>query len=157
MLEQAHSTGTLTLSSADPHEAPLIQQKMLSDERDVRRLVACFRDAIAFTKSTAMAHVIREVVFPDPRRSLSDASLAELVPRLAASGFHPCATVKMGLESDPLAIVDQYGRMRAVDGLVVADASIMPSVPRANTNLTSIMIGEMVGEWLRKEPGRYGL
>ena len=157
VLEQAHSTGTLTLASSDPHAAPLIQQNMLSDERDVRRLVVCFRDAIAFTKSKAMAPVVREVVFPDPRRSLSDASLAELLPRLAASGFHPCATVKMGPESDPMAVVDQYGRVHAVDGLVVADASIMPTVPRANTNLTSIMIGEMVGEWLRKEPGRYGL
>ncbi|MBA4179041.1 MAG: choline dehydrogenase [Anaerolinea sp.] len=157
VLEQAHSKGTLTLSSADPHAAPLIQQNMLSDERDVRRLVACFRDAIAFTKTSALAPVIREVVFPDPRRSLSDASLSELLPRLAASGFHPCATVKMGPESDPLAVVDQYGRVRGVDGLIVADASIMPSVPRANTNLTSIMIGEMVGEWLRTEPGRYGL
>ena len=44
-----------------------------------------------------------------------------------------------------------------MDGLVVADASIMPAVPRANTNLASIMIGEKVGEWLRTEPGRYGL
>jgi choline dehydrogenase len=44
-----------------------------------------------------------------------------------------------------------------MDGLVVADASIMPGVPRANTNLTCIMIGERVGEWLRCEPGRYGL
>ena len=71
------------------------------------------------------------------------------MPRLAASGFHPCATAKMGPASDPLAVVDQYGRAHGVDGLVVADASIMPTVPRANTNLTTIMIGERVGEWLR--------
>ena len=45
----------------------------------------------------------------------------------------------------------------AFDGLVVADASIMPTVPRANTNLTSIMIGEVIGEWIRTEPTRYGL
>ncbi|MES4792838.1 MAG: hypothetical protein C4321_07460, partial [Chloroflexota bacterium] len=44
-----------------------------------------------------------------------------------------------------------------VEGLVVADASIMPTVPRANTNLTSIMIGEMVGEWVRTRPELYGL
>ena len=46
---------------------------------------------------------------------------------------------------------------RSIEGLVVADASIMPTVPRANTNLTTIMIGEMVGEWLRTQPGLYGL
>jgi choline dehydrogenase len=44
-----------------------------------------------------------------------------------------------------------------VDGLVVADASIMPTVPRANTNPTSIMIGDRIGEWLRTGPSRYGL
>jgi len=65
--------------------------------------------------------------------------------------------VKMGLASDAGAVVDQYGRAHAIEGLVVADASIMPTVPRANTNLTSIMIGEMVGEWIRTERGTYGL
>jgi len=54
-------------------------------------------------------------------------------------------------------VVDQFGRVHALDGLVIADASIMPSVPRANTNLTSIMIGEMVGEWVRTTPATYGM
>ena len=63
----------------------------------------------------------------------------------------------MGPASDPLAVVDQYGRAHGIEGLVVADASIMPTVPRANTNLTTIMIGEMVGEWLRTKPHLYGL
>jgi choline dehydrogenase len=63
----------------------------------------------------------------------------------------------MGPASDPDAVVDQHGCCHFVEQLVVADASIMPGVPRANTNLTSIMIGEMVGEWLRTRPTRYGL
>jgi len=63
----------------------------------------------------------------------------------------------MGPADDPGAVVDQFGRCRAVEGLVVADASLMPFAPRANTNLTSIMIGERVGEWLRTGPARYGL
>jgi choline dehydrogenase len=54
-------------------------------------------------------------------------------------------------------VVDQYGRFHGIDSLVVADASIMPTVPRANTNLTSIMIGEMVGEWVRTRAALYGL
>jgi len=157
VLEQAYSTGTLTLASADPHDAPLIRQDMLSDPRDVRRLAACFRDALAFTKTEAMRGVIAEVLFPDPSRTTDDASLAALLPRLAASGYHPCATARMGPATDPLAVVDQYGRAHGIEGLVVADASIMPTVPRANTNLTTIMIGEMVGEWLRTRPGLYGL
>ena len=63
----------------------------------------------------------------------------------------------MGPASDAMAVVDEHGRCRSVDQLVVADASIMPFVPRANTNLTCLMIGEMVGEWLRVAPARYGL
>ena len=63
----------------------------------------------------------------------------------------------MGVASDPMAVVDQHGRCLGVDGLAVADASIMPFVPRANTNLTAIMIGERVGEWLRTRPATYGL
>ena len=74
-----------------------------------------------------------------------------------SSGYHPSGTVKMGPKEDPGAVVDQFGCCHTIDNLVVADASIMPFVPRANTNLTCIMIGEKIGEWLRQSPARYGL
>jgi choline dehydrogenase len=157
VLEQTYGTGTVRLSSADPHAAPITEQHFGEDERDLKRLIAGFRDTVAFTKSNAMKDVIAEVTFPDPRRDLSDESIGDLVRRLAASGFHPCATARMGPAGDPTAVVDQYGRCHAVEGLAVADASIMPTVPRANTNLTSIMIGEMIGEWVRTRPATYGL
>jgi len=63
----------------------------------------------------------------------------------------------MGPASDPMAVVSGHGCCHVLDGLVVADASIMPFVPRANTNLTAIMIGEKVGEWIRTRPALYGL
>ena len=63
----------------------------------------------------------------------------------------------MGPREDPLAVVDSMGRSHHVDQLVIADASIMPSVPRANTNLTCFMIGEQIGEWLRTQPQEYGI
>ena len=59
--------------------------------------------------------------------------------------------------NDPMAVVDQFGRAHQVDNLVVADASIMPFVPRAHTNLTCIMIGEKIGEWIRTRAATYGL
>ena len=89
--------------------------------------------------------------------SSTRADLEQVARRVSASGYHPCGTAKMGPADDPMAVVDQFGRCHAVDQLVVADASIMPTVPRANINLSTIMIGEMVGEWLRTEPSRYGL
>jgi choline dehydrogenase-like flavoprotein len=66
--------------------------------------------------------------------------------------FHPAGTAKMGPGNDPGAVVDQECRVRGIEGLRVVDASVMPTIPRANTNLTCIMIGEHVAEWLRQEP-----
>jgi choline dehydrogenase len=157
VLEQTYGTGTLRLRSADPKAGPVVEQRFCEDERDTRRLVACFKDTIAFTKTRPMSDLIDRVIFPNPAVPLSDESIAKLCERFAASGFHPCGTVKMGPASDRGAVVDQFGRAHAVEGLVVADASIMPTAPRANTNLTSIMIGEMVGEWLRTRASEYGL
>ncbi|MCL4230121.1 MAG: GMC family oxidoreductase N-terminal domain-containing protein [Dehalococcoidia bacterium] len=157
VLEQAFGTGRLSLASADPHAPPVVEQRFCEDPRDMSRLIAGFRDTIAFTQTRAMAPLVAQVLFPDPRRSLDDESIADLLQRFASSGYHPCGTLKMGPATDPGAVVDQYGRAHAVENLVVADASIMPSVPRANTNLTSIMIGEMAGEWLRTRPGLHGL
>ncbi len=69
---------------------------------------------------------------------------------VASSGFHPSCTAKMGPAEDPMAVVDQYLRVRGFDNLFVADASVMPRCPRANIHLTSVMIGERAGEWLRE-------
>ena len=157
VLEQAYGKGTLRLASADPHAGPVAEQHFCEDERDTRRLIAAFRDCLRFAETESMRSIIDRVIFPAPERELNDEAIANLMKRLAASGFHPCGTLKMGSAEDPSAVVDQFGRAYAVDGLVVADASIMPAVPRANTNLTTIMIGEKIGEWLRTRPAQYGL
>ena len=115
------------------------------------------RDCLRFAEAKPLSDYIERVTFPDASRGLDDDSLMSLVKRFARSGYHPCGTAKMGPASDAMAVVDQFGRAHAVEGLVVADASIMPEVPRANTNLTSIMIGERVGEWIRTRAGDYGL
>jgi choline dehydrogenase len=157
VLEYQYGRGELRLRSADPHDAPIVDNRFCEDDRDTARLVGCFKDAYQFTRTGPLADMIESVSFPDPARPLDDASIAALCRKFAGSGFHPCGTVKMGRASDPLAVVDEYGCCHSVDQLVVADASIMPFVPRANTNLTCIMIGEMVGEWLRTSAARYGL
>ena len=131
-------------------------QHFCEDERDLARLVSCYRDVLAFTRTRAVGGLVESIDFPRGGNPTNE-EIASLVRRFAGSGYHPCGTAKMGASSDPTAVVDQHGRCFAMDGLVVADASIMPLVPRANTNLTSIMIGEKVGEWLRTRPALYGL
>jgi choline dehydrogenase len=64
--------------------------------------------------------------------------------------MHISATCKMGPASDPAAVVDQYGRVHGVRNLRVADASIMPDCVRANTNLTTMMIGERIADFIRE-------
>ena len=157
VLEHCHSRGRLRLTSPDPGARPRIEPALCSDERDVRRLVACFKDALAFAQTKPTAELVERVIFPDPSRPLDDEQIATLCRRLSASGYHPCGTARMGPAGDPGAVVDQYGCARAVANLVIADASITPSVPRANTNLTCIMIGERIGEWIRSRPALYGL
>ena len=157
VLEYQYGRGELTLQSANPHHQPMIENRFCEDERDCSRLVQCMKDALRFTETGAIADMIDSVTFPDPVRGNDDDTLAALCKRFSGSGYHPSGTVKMGPGSDASSVVDQYGCCHNVDQLVVADASIMPYVPSANTNLTCIMIGEMIGEWIRTKPGRYGL
>ncbi|MDH4145438.1 MAG: GMC family oxidoreductase N-terminal domain-containing protein [Acidimicrobiia bacterium] len=155
VLEATFGRGRLHLASADPHAPPVIESGFGTDERDVDRLADVLLDAVAFARSGPLAELTEAVVHP--RLPLDRDGARWLATHRLGSGYHPCGTARMGPAGDPGAVVDQYGRAHAVDNLVVADASIMPFVPRANTNLTSIMIGEMVGEWLRTAPSRYGL
>ncbi|MBI1361573.1 MAG: FAD-dependent oxidoreductase [Alphaproteobacteria bacterium] len=156
VVEYQHGRGELRLASADPDAAPVIDMHFCEDDRDLERLVACYRDVLDFARQPAIADLAEDIVFPRGG-SPTDERIAGLCRRFAGSGYHPCGTAKMGPASDPMAVVDQQGLCHGVDGLVVADASIMPAVPRANTNLTAIMIGEKIGEWLRTRPALYGL
>ncbi|MEM7221173.1 MAG: GMC family oxidoreductase N-terminal domain-containing protein [Pseudomonadota bacterium] len=157
VLEYQFGAGELRLASADPAAAPIVDNRFCEDPRDMARLVRCYRDALAFAAASPLADMIDAIVFPREAAALTDADIERLIHRFAGSGYHPSGTVKMGAEGDPMAVVDARCRAHQVPGLVVADASIMPTVPRANTNLTSIMIGERVGEWLRTDAAGYGL
>jgi choline dehydrogenase len=155
VLEYQYGRGELRLRSADPKNLPIIDNRFCEDQRDRDKLVTCMKDTLAFTKAGALADMIKSISFPDPARGIDDESLGNLCRKFSGSGYHPCGTVKMGDASDPLAVVNQHGKAHRFDGLVVADASIMPGVPRANTNLTCIMIGEKIGEWLRTNSTLY--
>lgn len=155
-LEQVDGRGEVRQTSLDPQSMPTIEPHFGENDRDVARHIASLQDAMALAQRGPLQEFIDEIIFPDQARS-GLADLDKLARRVSASGYHPCGTAKMGPAGDPTAVVDQHGRCHAIDQLVVADASIMPTVPRANINLSSIMIGEMVGEWIRTTPTTYGL
>ena len=155
-LEWVEGRGRIRQTGVTPGDKVTIESGFARHQRDIERNVAALIDALAIARQPAMDEVIDEVVFPDPDRQ-SPEQLVELARRASGSGYHPSGTARMGPAGDDGAVVDQHGCCHAIDQLVVADASIMPTVPRANTNLTSIMIGEKIGEWIRTEPSRYGL
>ena len=79
----------------------------------------------------------------------SDQALDTWLLENVSTAQHISGTCKMGPASDPMAVVDQYCRVYGLEGLRVVDASVMPNVIRANTNATTIMIGERVADWIK--------
>ncbi len=157
VLEYQYGRGWLTLDSADPDVMPRIENRFCEDERDAERLATCLEYTLRFAREGAVADMVEAIRFPDPQRGGSREDFVNLARKFSGSGYHPCGTVKMGPAEDAMAVVDAGGRCHGTEGLVVADASIMPHVPRANTNLTCFMIGEQIGEWIRTGPQNYGI
>jgi choline dehydrogenase len=150
VIERQKSIGRLTLTSADPHAAPRIENCFLEHEDDVRRMVEGVRMGLDTGAHDAFAPIRERLLTPGPEITVDDELLSAWCKSVASSGFHPSCTAKMAPAADPMGVVDQHLRVRGYDNLFVADASVMPKCPRANIHLTSIMIGERAGEWLRE-------
>jgi len=148
---KSHSFGRLEFDSADVDAKPRIEMDYLSDERDFYKLRDGLERAMALCGTKAIAAVSEGVRRPTDAE-LADAGVLEAwIRRNSGTGAHPACTARMGPADDPTAVVDERGRVHGIRGLRIADASIMPRVPSANTNVPTIMIGERIGEWLREE------
>ena len=156
-LEYQHGRGALFVSGTSPNDPPLIHNHFCEDPRDRAALTQGFMDALAFTRSPLLSDMIDTVIFPDPARSQDTDAIGQLIQRFCGSGYHPCGTAKMGDPSDAMSVVNEWGQLHRLDQVMVADASIMPSVPRANTNLTCLMIGEKLAQDINTHPANFGL
>jgi choline dehydrogenase len=158
-LMRPRSRGALRLVDPDPHTPPDIRLNLAADAEDERRLIEGVRLLCALARTEALAAEHTGVVTLEDGRALPAAEAsaavagAAYVRRAVTHYVHPVGTARMGPAGDPGAVVDQYGRVHGVAGLRVADASVMPTIPRANTNLTCIMIGERIADWLRAADG----
>src|SRR6266516_3445447 len=148
-LERPRARGRLLLASTDPRVPPLIDLNFAAHPEDLRRLVAGVRPAWQIAHQPQIARHTDRVAQLSEETISSDDALAAYVRATVSTQFHPCGTARMGPPGDAMAVVDQQCRLRGVANLRVVDASIMPTIPRANINLTCIMIGERVVEWMR--------
>jgi choline dehydrogenase len=150
-LQRPRSRGRLRLRSADPDIPPTIDLNYLDDPEDLRRIADGVRIAWRLMHDGHFAPMLREIVNLTAEVVNSDSALEAFVRDNCTTIFHPVGTARMGPENDPMAVVDQYCRVRGVAGLCVVDASVMPNIVRANTNVTCMMIGERVAEWMRTQ------
>ncbi len=142
------SRGEITLKSADPHDPPRILINLFKEQSDVDRMVRGIRAARKIYHSEPLNSLIGEEISPGDQLQ-SDEDLGAYVRANGAITLHPVGTCKMGVDSDPMAVLDDQLRVRGVEGLRVIDASVMPDVPGGNTNAPTIMVAEKGADLIR--------
>ena len=145
-LLEHRSTGTVTLASADPTELPIVDPALLRDAGDVAAMRGGFDLVQRLVAHPALAAFYGPLLDPSEGADPTDYILASHI-----SYYHGVGTCRIGPEDDPLAVVDPQLRVRGVDGLRVADASVLPTVPHANTNLSAILVGEIAARLLQRD------
>lgn len=146
----AAGAGEIKLGSADPHAKPVLDYNYLAETFDRDRLREAVRFIMDLLQHSAFQEIVEEIVEPTREDLASDAALDAWMTKNVTTSHHSSGTCKMGPASDKMAVVDQYGRVHGLEGLRVADASIMPDCIRANTNVTTMVIGERIADFIRK-------
>ncbi|PSM44228.1 oxidoreductase [Streptomyces dioscori] len=142
-IPKPRSRGRLYLTSADPAEKPALDFRYFTDEDDYdgRTLVDGIRIAREIAKTEPLAHWLTREVCPGPDVT-GDEELGEYARKVAHTVYHPAGTCRMGAVDDRLAVVDPELRIRGLDGIRIADASVFPTMPAVNPMIGVLMVGE---------------
>ena len=145
----ASGAGEIVLTSSDPQVQPALDYNFLAENFDRERLREGIRIIIDLIDRPGLKELIAERIGPTDADLATDEALDRWMMGVVSTSHHVSTTCKMGPGSDPMAVVDQHGKVHGIEGLRVADASIMPDCVRANTNVTSMVIGERVSDFIR--------
>jgi choline dehydrogenase len=138
-VQRPESSGSIHIQSADPSVAAAINYEFLATDNDRRTAVAAVKRAREIAAAQPIADVIADEIKPGLHIS-SDEDIVEFIRNNGATTFHPVGTCKMG--HDGMAVVDDQLRVHGIEGLRIADASVMPTIISGNTSVPCMMIGE---------------
>ena len=148
-IQLAAGSGQIRLTSSDPHVQPSLDFNYLSLPSDRERLREAVHICVELSRQDGLRGIIAQRIVPTDADLDSDESLNRWILRNVRTSHHASGTCKMGPATDPMAVVDQYGIVHGLQGVRVVDASIMPDCVRANTNVTTMMIGERIADFIR--------
>ncbi|MEC7094276.1 MAG: GMC oxidoreductase, partial [Pseudomonadota bacterium] len=144
------STGHLALKSSSPDDHIVIHPNYLATKTDCDTIVAGIKVARAVSAAEPVASMITEEFSPGPGVAENDdEAILDWARNTSTTIYHPTGTCKMG--RDPMAVVDERLRVHGIDGLRVADTSIMPVITSGNTNAPAIMIGEKASDMILED------
>ncbi len=157
-LHQPWSRGELRIASADPDVSPVVESRLLSDGRDMVRMRDGVRRLLEVCRHPAVAAVTSRMAVTPDGSEIADLTNGRQTDNWllanCADGAHAAGTCRMGSPDDRRSVVDSDCRVLGVDGLRIADASVMPEICRANTHLTTVMIGEQLARRIQVQPAR---
>ena len=145
-------SGYVRLSSSDPAVQPSFNYRYLQNPNDIRRVREGIRMAASFLETPAYKDINDYRIQPTDEVLADDDALDLYIRKTVGTARHVSGTCKMGPDTDPTAVVDQYCRVKGVEGLSVVDASVMPRITRSGgSHATVIMIGERTAEWIASQ------
>lgn len=149
MVSTPRSTGRVELVDRDPAHNPRVYLNCVRDPRDASRMKEGVRLAWGLLQNERLGALVEKLVLWNQSIIDSDRLLEKVMRSSLRGAWHPVGTLRMGPAEDEMAVVDQGGRLRGCDNVVVADGSIMPNIPSVPTALTCMLIGERIAARLR--------
>jgi choline dehydrogenase len=149
-LQGEEARGSITLESGDPMMQPRIDYRYLSTAFDRERMRLGIRTAVALLRSRAFAPLVERLTELDDATLDDDAALDVWMLAHLGTAIHLCGSAPMGPPTDRGAVVDGFGRVHGIDGLRIADTSILPIAPSRGPAATAVLIGELVARFIRR-------